>query len=242
MKRVILFLVLFGLLKAWPDTTVNGEVSGTWTKTESPYVVIGDIWVSAGKGLVIEEGVLVRFDQGKVFSVWGSLSCGGTETEPVVFAGSSEVNGYWKGINVLGGWASFRWCHILYGESNLTLDEGVAVIEDSFVGSSSYCGVSLNAGIATITDTTFAGNAWPILQDINSRPIFTGTITLLDKDYIYLSGTTLSQDNTFGRDDGEPIRYYVPNETTITIPETYTLTVLPNTSVLFGYSYWDHCR
>jgi photosystem II stability/assembly factor-like uncharacterized protein len=65
---------------------------------------------------------------------------------------------------------------------------------------------------------------------------------MADKDYIYLLGDTLNQDNRFGRDDGMQVKYHIPEQTTITIPETYTLTVLKNTELLFGRSYRSPCR
>ena len=39
----------------------SGNVSGTWTVANSPYVVTGDIFVQNGESLTIESGVEVRF-------------------------------------------------------------------------------------------------------------------------------------------------------------------------------------
>ncbi|HAW50248.1 TPA: hypothetical protein DCX16_04805, partial [bacterium] len=87
MKKFFVFLVFLMIREGWSTETVSGNVYGTWTKEKSPYIVNGDINVPSGKGLEIEEGVLVMFHQHTRFFVYGTLNTNGTLDFPVVFTG-----------------------------------------------------------------------------------------------------------------------------------------------------------
>ncbi|MFN2155725.1 MAG: hypothetical protein ACK2UX_10855, partial [Anaerolineae bacterium] len=54
-------------------TIAGGEVYGTWTAADSPYLIDGDIVVPAGQTLTIEPGVDVRFEGAYKLSVHGTL-------------------------------------------------------------------------------------------------------------------------------------------------------------------------
>ena len=81
---------------AQAQTTVSGYVSGTWTQTGSPYVVVGDVLVTS---LVIQSNVQVQFDGPYVFEVQGILQASGTATNPIVFNNTAaNANKGWNGI------------------------------------------------------------------------------------------------------------------------------------------------
>ena len=58
MKKITLLVsfYIFGL-SLFSQTSVNGNQSGTWTASSSPYQVIGDITIPVGQILTIESGV-----------------------------------------------------------------------------------------------------------------------------------------------------------------------------------------
>lgn len=58
----------------WAQTTVpsNASVSGSWTKSKSPYLIKGNIFVPKDSALTIEPGVEVHFD-GKIENRKGDI-------------------------------------------------------------------------------------------------------------------------------------------------------------------------
>jgi parallel beta-helix repeat protein len=63
-------------------TAVKGEISGTWTKDKSPYIVIGDLKVNK---LIIEPGVIVKFDGWYYMRIYGILTAIGTKNDSIIF-------------------------------------------------------------------------------------------------------------------------------------------------------------
>jgi predicted outer membrane repeat protein len=62
-----------------------GNISGTWTKKASPYIIRGDVNIPAGKSLTIQPGVEVQFDGHYTLNVQGSLMAVGTENDSIIF-------------------------------------------------------------------------------------------------------------------------------------------------------------
>jgi hypothetical protein len=79
-----------------------GEVSGKWTKAESPFSITGDIFVPEGQTLTIEPGVVVRFAGHFSLTVGlnASLHAVGMKQENVVFT-PTDVNEGWFGIRFI---------------------------------------------------------------------------------------------------------------------------------------------
>ncbi|MEI8194164.1 MAG: hypothetical protein WCG64_09885, partial [Flavobacteriia bacterium] len=61
MRFSILLMSCFLCVFLYAQTNVSGNVSGTWTTANSPYLVTGNIGVPAGQTLVIQPGVQVVF-------------------------------------------------------------------------------------------------------------------------------------------------------------------------------------
>lgn len=115
-KKGILFFLLFSYINILGQTIIenNSEVSGEWTKENSPYIIKGTVIVPYEQTLVIQEGVVVKFKSGHKFTryneqnlnpdfdagcmiVYGNLLVRGTYQMPVTFT-SDSVNGKWAGI------------------------------------------------------------------------------------------------------------------------------------------------
>jgi hypothetical protein len=97
-------------------------VTGGWVdadSTWSPQVyLLDDIYVSAGKTLLIPEGTVVKFNGMTGVEVYGTLSTTGTNSSRVLFTSgaTSPAPGDWKGIFVGdGGIASLDYTEIHYG-------------------------------------------------------------------------------------------------------------------------------
>lgn len=91
------------------DTVVpGGNISGTWTEANSPYIIEGDVTVPAGQSLTIEPGVTVFSTSWYGFFVNGSLDAQGTPDAPILFTATPPGPGEpgWQGVrfvNAQGG-------------------------------------------------------------------------------------------------------------------------------------------
>jgi len=97
----MMLLVSVGLM-AWMNgnaqtVITGGNVSGKWTKSESPYQVNGDIAVPAGAILEIEPGVTVAFANNAGLIINGQLLAEGTKNDNIVFT-EQGVGARWRGL------------------------------------------------------------------------------------------------------------------------------------------------
>ena len=97
----------------------GGEVSGTWTKTESPYTVTGDIHIPQGQSLNIQPGVVVKFAGhfGLTVGYEATLRARGRDTDHIVFTPTDTDEG-WFGIRFVNSEADdiLRYCTIEYAK------------------------------------------------------------------------------------------------------------------------------
>lgn len=81
------------------STFVSGNVSGTWDKAGSPYVLQGNCTVPSDQCLTIQPGVTVIIGQGLILDVEGCISAVGTAAERIVIRGASPSL-YWDRIYI----------------------------------------------------------------------------------------------------------------------------------------------
>lgn len=132
MKHLI-FLILFlstSLLIA-ETTILPGDVSGTWTNENSPYLIEGEITVPNGETLNIEPNVTVEFQGHYKFHIQGQLLAIGELENEILFTindttGFGDINGQegaWQGIRFNNTPATndssrIEFCIIEYGKAN----------------------------------------------------------------------------------------------------------------------------
>ena len=119
MKTIITFITLcFVSFNLFSQTSVNGEQSGTWTISGSPYYVTDSIVVPAGQTLTVEAGVTVNFQGNYKFHVAGKLIAIGTETDSIFFTTNNQSTG-WGGIRFdeTSEISELSYCKIEYGKT-----------------------------------------------------------------------------------------------------------------------------
>ncbi|NQV40733.1 MAG: right-handed parallel beta-helix repeat-containing protein [Candidatus Marinimicrobia bacterium] len=119
-----------GLAKYNPTIIPAGDVSGAWTKTGSPYRVLGDITIPDRESLSIEPGTIIQFLERDQLIVHGQLVAEGSQDDPIKFMtddtlGFGTLNssdGVWDGIYFDGPAASndssrLKHCEIAYAKT-----------------------------------------------------------------------------------------------------------------------------
>jgi len=137
-KQLILLFVSFLSFSTFAQTTIYGPyVSGNWHKTDSPFLIEGDITVHQDSSLTIESGVEVVFQNEYSFIVNGIFHANGIEGDSILFT-VADTTGYssgsyigWNGITVnynisFVNDAILEYCIIEYSKSN-----GIACVEVS---------------------------------------------------------------------------------------------------------------
>ncbi len=137
---LILFCLSFLALPVFAQTEVRSDITEntTWTKSGSPYVLVGSPSVAHGVTLTIDPGVVVKFFSfSSIFTIHGHLEADGNPSylyipDPVIFtsykddqhggdtndngAADAPASGDWTSI-IIADTASafFRSCEFLYG-------------------------------------------------------------------------------------------------------------------------------
>lgn len=153
----------------WAATTINTDVNldTTWTSPGSPYVITTSVDVTAV--LTIEPGVLVEFNNGTELNIRGNIVAEGTETDRIVFTGSTASPGSWEGINIIGNPGSlntgskFSYADIEFGGNyyaNIYLDYASVTLRHCAIRESSRDGIyGSYESVAHAYDSEFSNNA-----------------------------------------------------------------------------------
>jgi len=187
MKHYILFFLvaIFYYSSAYSQTIITGgEVSGTWSSSNSPYWIQGDIEVPENSNLTIEPGTYIEFQGHYKLDVNGVLSAVGTITDSIYFTIDDTTNFYNISIPD-GGW------------------EGIKLIRENNPDTSmlAYCSIRFAKPYET-TSTDLYGRAVTIqygnkIRIINCRMIdnkghlMGGTIGCSDTSYVYLANSVI---------------------------------------------------
>ena len=113
-----------------PTLVSAGDVSGTWTKADSPIRVQGEITIPDGETLTIEPGTTVEFLGHDPLNVQGQILAVGTEDEPIRFMVDDSLgfynnagsDGVWGGVRFDGTSATndssfLKYCEIAYAKT-----------------------------------------------------------------------------------------------------------------------------
>ncbi|MBN1327450.1 MAG: DUF1565 domain-containing protein [Candidatus Cloacimonetes bacterium] len=129
-KRIILILLLTTGCLFTKTNIPAGGVSGSWTEEGSPYLVEGDIAISAEDSLHIQPGVEVQFLGHFALVVEGILLAQGTVNDSIYFtiddttgfSNNSSNSGGWRGIwfqntSTLNDSSLIEYCHLSFGKN-----------------------------------------------------------------------------------------------------------------------------
>ncbi|MEA3476871.1 MAG: hypothetical protein U9R60_01725 [Bacteroidota bacterium] len=118
---LMLSLFLIETQPAYAKTDIPaGDVSGTWTQSNSPYNINGEITIPNGETLTIKPGVDVIFTGHYKFYVKGRLLALGTKQDMIIFTAKAEG---WHGIKLVNISSSndstiFEYCKFQFGKAN----------------------------------------------------------------------------------------------------------------------------
>jgi parallel beta-helix repeat protein len=163
------------------STNVVGAIESdtTWTAANSPYILTSSVLVSSGVTLIIEPGVIVKFDSAQEIQIDGQLIARGNATAPIIFTSnqSSPASGDWINIlftdtsvdatyNVGGNYVSgsiMQYCTMEYGGGGthtpiLKITSSSPFIDHCIVTNSAYGGIYVDRGSPKISNCNFSDN------------------------------------------------------------------------------------
>ena len=131
---------------------LGSPVSGTletttWTETNSPYRIVGDVTIPTGQTLTIQPGVVVLFDADARIVVQGAIEAIGGEGAEIIFQEGSATE--WGGFSISGGDSSF-FQHVLIRDGYAN-----AVAPDSRGGAMRITGENT---VVTVDNCIISGN------------------------------------------------------------------------------------
>lgn len=170
--------ILAGLLATTAfGKELQGELSGNLPRTNSPYRVTQDITIRPGTSLIIESGVVLKFDSTVVFRVAGKLTAKGSATSPILFTSSrpNPTGAAWEGIqftNRSDNSSELEHCQIEFSRRGISLFSVSPKIQ--------HCTITRNADDGIFCQVSQATIAYNLIQE-NGRDgihasMFTGSI------------------------------------------------------------------
>ena len=198
-KSSILFIILITsmftsminpLLLVKGETHVEEHITQdtVWTLTDSPFVVIKDLFVDTGTTLTIEPGVEVRFGGSFSLIVMGKLIADGTEEKPITFTSNKlqPEKGDWITINFTSMQPShLEHCIIEYAENGIAIENGNLAITRSNITNNFQNGVYITGdNSASISENRIEDNQNGIFVNGNSSG------TIIQRNYIYFNNET----------------------------------------------------
>lgn len=192
MKIKILLLLLFVTSSIFAQTTISDgeEVSGTWKKSGSPYIIEGEAIVPSGKTLKIKHGVEVKFKVGDdrdyrygddlnpyfnvgFLRVEGTLIAKGKKNKMITFT-HNENSGYWGNVVFINSNDNeLKYCHFefsYYIRLVTPSDNGTGAI--SFINSR-----------GTVENCLFAKNGWTAINCKQGSNPKINNCTITDNNY-----------------------------------------------------------
>ncbi len=162
-KRFLVAGLLFVISGfSYGQTYVEGNVSGTWSPSGNPYVVIGSCTVQNGTTLTINPGVRVLFDGTFYIRSYGTLIAEGTRTDSILFTSNEMIPsvGDWRHIRLTGSGSSnsrFKFCEISFAEDCIWAEDTQVDIQKCFLHHSET-GINIDNTTANIQRCTIDDN------------------------------------------------------------------------------------
>ncbi|HIP48953.1 MAG TPA: hypothetical protein EYG92_08330, partial [Lutibacter sp.] len=118
-KISTLIITIIISINLYSQTPISGNQSGTWSLSNSPYEVMGELTVPTGQTLIIEAGVEINFKGHYKFNVDGKILATGTEAEGIIFTTDNQATG-WGGVRLDGtpDISTFTFCTFEYGKTS----------------------------------------------------------------------------------------------------------------------------
>src|SRR3972149_899454 len=170
-RATLLGLILFGFaLAATPSsgagpTHVEGPVEGVWTLEGSPYVLVGNATVHAGRSLVIGPGVEVRAERQTGLEVLGSLEVLGTADALVRFTANATTPevGFWRGILAPGGGSvKIKDAAVEFAQTAVSVSAASLTVEDVAIVHSAESGIAARDSTIAVRRLLFHRNTFGI--------------------------------------------------------------------------------
>ena len=143
MKNILTTIIIISVfsLSVTSQTNVSGGIytNTTWTKVNSPYIVVDTIVVFPNIVLTIEPGVSVQFVDHKRLEIrQAKLIANGTNVDSISFTSNSAtpITGIYPGIYLNGGslTSTFNYCNFDYATIGIyvTVSDSVVVNNSDF--------------------------------------------------------------------------------------------------------------
>ena len=103
-------------------TEISGDLSGTLSLTDAPFLVTDDLNINGNDTLLIEAGVTLFFNNNKKITVSGTLVAEGSSNQMIVFRSSGDTNeDWWLGIRISNPTtvSKFKFCVIEHVNQNI---------------------------------------------------------------------------------------------------------------------------
>ncbi|MFN3301627.1 MAG: right-handed parallel beta-helix repeat-containing protein, partial [Patescibacteria group bacterium] len=189
-------------------TYVQGSIDSdtTWSLENSPYVVVDDVIVNPGATLIIEPGVVVKFNYEKELSVVGNLYAIGTSSQKIYFTSiaDDEVGG---DTNEDGDETIPRpedWKHIEFSLGSFGIFTNVVIRYAGFFIPVPVTAIYNDGGTILVSRSKITLNGFVgIAQSSGSITVRDSEISYHDGEGIVIQGGTASFSNNSIHDNGE---------------------------------------
>ncbi len=190
-KSLVIISILYPAFLFTQTVIPGGDVSGTWTKENSPYLIEGEITIPEGSQLTIETGVFIEFQGHYKFIVKGSILANGEINDTITFTindttgfhNISIPDGGWHGLRFVGNYTSdtsqLNFCKLQYGKA---IGDGYYDKTGGAIFSSSY---------GSLTNHVQISNCW--FQ--NNTAEYGGDAIFINSDYFSLNNCNISNNS-----------------------------------------------
>jgi hypothetical protein len=191
-------LLLFEDARA--DTYVNGTISAntTWTSTNSPYTLTGDVFINNGVTLTVQPGVTVNFGSHKIY-VNGVLNAQGTSSNYITLLGNGYSSIVFTYTSV--DWSGTSGCiidHAYISSLSLAVEASSPKISNNYFTSTYGILVTVSGGSPLISNNVFVFDSSDCIHiNSGSSPVISYNVIAGNGQYygIYTEGTAYISNN-----------------------------------------------